>query len=64
MKFKISRPPIDGRNTEEKLERILSWLYSLSEQLNVVLENLTEENFSNDAKEKLFKRKENEDENV
>lgn len=64
MKFKISRPPADGKNTEEKLERILSWLYSLSEQLNIVLENLTEENFASSAREKIFERKENEDENI
>jgi hypothetical protein len=64
MKFNISRPPAYRGNTKEYLERLSSWLYILSEGLNVALSNLGEENFSADGREKLFLNKEEKDGNV
>ena len=64
MKFNISRPPAYRGNTGEYLERLSSWLYTLSEGLNVTLSNLGEENFSADARKKLLLKKEDEDADV
>ena len=64
MKFNISRPPAYRGNTGEYLERLSSWLYTLSEGLNVTLSNLGEDNFSADAREKLLWEKEEKDGNL
>lgn len=64
MKFNISRPPVYRGNANEYLERLSSWLYALSEGLNVTLSNLGEENLSADAREKLFLKKEETDGNI
>ena len=64
MKFNISRPPAYRGNTGEYLERLSSWLYTLSEGLNVTLSNLGEDNFSADARKKLLLKKEDEDADV
>jgi len=61
MKFNIGRPPTEGKDLNEKLTRLTSWLCTLSESLNVVLSSLGEENFSDKAREKLFEKKEVED---
>ncbi|MBQ2730155.1 MAG: hypothetical protein IJF69_05220 [Clostridia bacterium] len=63
MKFNISRPPTGG-NTKEQLERLTSWLYVLSENLNVTLANLGEENFSEGFQKKLLEGKEERNDNV
>ncbi len=63
MKFNISRPPTGG-GTKEQLERLTSWLYTLAESLNVTLANLSEDNFSNAARKKIFERTEEKDDNI
>ena len=62
MKFKIKRPPLTGDTTEERLDRMSSWLCSLSEALNVTLANLSEDNFNEKARERLFEKKEKDNE--
>ena len=58
MKFYMHRPP-DMKGTKEgSMEALTSWLYVLCERLNVVLSNLSEENFTPAVKEKLFTHKE------
>ena len=61
MKFHISRPPSEGENANERIDRLISWLALLSEGLNVTLENLTEENFTERTREKLFSKEEKEE---
>ena len=64
MKFNLNRPPVGTGNTKEQLERINSWLFYLYESLNVTLSNLGEDNFSDDARKKLFTDKEVRDDNT
>ena len=64
MKFTVNRPPMGGESTNERLDRITSWLFSLYEGLGVTLSNLGEDNFSPDAREKLFLNKEDKDDNA
>lgn len=61
MKFDISTPPGMTDNTGEYLERLSSWLYKLSERLNVTLANLGKDNFNKIAGEKLFGEEESND---
>ncbi len=61
MKFDISTPPVVTDNTGEYLERLSSWLYKLSERLNVTLANLGKENFNEAAGKKLFGEEEADD---
>ena len=61
MKIKIKRPPTEGETVEKRLERLTSWLYTLSETLNVTLANLSEDNFNEKARERLFVKKEEDD---
>ncbi len=63
MKFTVNRPPTGGRDANEKLDRISSWLFALYESLGVTLSNLGEDNFSADAREKLFLNKEEKNDN-
>lgn len=58
MKFSPKRPPTEGRDLSEKHERLVSWLYSLTEELSCVLSNLGEENFSKGALEAILGKKE------
>ncbi|MBR6676341.1 MAG: hypothetical protein IKL24_03315 [Clostridia bacterium] len=58
MKFNITRPPTEGSSLNERHERLVSWLFLLSEELNCVLSNLGAENFSKGARESLFGNKE------
>lgn len=64
MKFNLERPPVGRENTKEQIERLTSWLFYLCESLNVTLSNLGEDNFSADAREKLFVKKEGKDDNA
>lgn len=64
MKFNLDRPPVGRENTKEQLERLTSWLFYLCESLNVTLANLGEDNFSADAREKLFSHKEENNDNT
>lgn len=65
MKFNISAPPhSESGDMKLQLERLESWLYILSERLNAVLANLGKDNFSADAREKLFGEKEEKDDNT
>jgi len=52
-----------GDNANQRLDRLTSWLYSLSEALNVTLSNLGEDNFSDDARERIFCNKEEKNDN-
>lgn len=61
MKFDISTPPVMSENTGEYLERLSSWLYKLSERLNVTLGNLGKDNFSEETGEKLFGKEQSND---
>lgn len=61
MKFDISTPPVVSDNTGEYLERLSSWLYKLSERLNVTLANLGKDNFPGEVGEKLFGKEESND---
>ena len=61
MKFDISTPPVASENTGEYLERLSSWLYKLSERLNVTLSNLGKDNFSESVGNKLFGKEDNDD---
>ncbi|MBE6587480.1 MAG: hypothetical protein E7647_03590 [Ruminococcaceae bacterium] len=63
MKFNVNRPPMGGDNANQRLDRLTSWLYSLSEALNVTLSNLGEDNFSDDARERIFCNKEEKNDN-
>ncbi len=63
MKFNMNRPPSATNNTKEHLDRLTSWLFMLCESLNVTLSNLGEDNFSADARERLFVNKEEKDDN-
>lgn len=52
MRFDMPMPPtVSGENPRESLENTLSWLTSLCENLNMVLNSIGEENFSPDMKE-------------
>ena len=62
MKIKIKRPPTEGDTLEERLERLTSWMSTLSETLNVTLANLSEDNFNEKARERLFVKKEEDNE--
>ena len=62
MKLKIKRPPKEGGSTEERLERLTSWLCTLAETLNVPLANLSEDNFNEKARERIFLKKEEDNE--
>lgn len=64
MKFNIHRPPDIKGGREGNMSELVLWLYVLSERLNVVLSNLSEENFSPSAREKLFKGKEENNDNI
>lgn len=64
LKFKIPRPPAEGENTKKQLESLVSWLCILAESLNVTLSNLSEENFSEGARKKLFDKKEEDNDKV
>ena len=46
MRFYIQSPPTGTGNSEEQLRLLTSWLYSLTETLNVTLNCLGTENFN------------------
>ena len=58
MKIKIKRPPREGATAEERLDRLTSWMCTLADTLNVTLANLSEDNFNEGARERLFIKKE------
>ena len=62
MKIKIKRPPREGETAEERLDRLTSWLCALSETLNVTLANLSEDNFNEKARARLFLKTEEDNE--
>ena len=62
MRIKIKRPSKEGESVEERLDHITSWLCVLADTLNVTLANLSEDNFNEKARERLFVRKEENDE--
>ena len=64
MKFKISRPPTEGDDLRERLDKLTGWLYSLSDSLNVTLENLGEDNFNKSFLNNLKQGKENSGDNT
>lgn len=53
MKINIDPPPVRDGNTEEKLRALLSWLYKLTETLNVAFESLGMENLNSETKAKI-----------
>lgn len=50
MKFNVPRPPQSGG-----FDDIVSWLYLLTEQLNVVLQNLGVDNLNSNLKSAISK---------
>ncbi|MBQ4066918.1 MAG: hypothetical protein IJD22_04655 [Clostridia bacterium] len=61
MKFNMHRPPSGTDDTKESLERLVSWLNCLCENLNAVLANIGEENLSPSLKKRLGNGKEETD---
>lgn len=54
MKFNISPPPDTSGSPSQRIDELYSWLYALTETLNVTLSCLSAENFNSETKE-LFK---------
>ena len=61
MKFDITSPPAYNGDAGDYLERLSSWLYKLSERLNVSLGNLGKDNFNEVTAAKLFGEEEADD---
>lgn len=64
MKLNFSRPPLSGKDPNERLDRLTSWLTVFSEELSVVLSNLSEDNFTKGARERIFAKGEDTDDNL
>ena len=59
MKFNVPMPPNgEDQGLSQRLDRLTSWLYMLTERLNAALDNLGEENFSKAAAKRLFEKEE------
>ncbi len=55
MKFHMDPPPIT-EEAQNNTAQLISWLYSLTDTLNVVLANLGYENFNRDVRAQLEER--------
>ncbi|MCI8611714.1 MAG: hypothetical protein HFE66_07340 [Clostridiales bacterium] len=55
MKFHMDPPPVT-EEAQNNTAQLISWLYSLTDTLNVVLANLGYENFNRDVRAQLEER--------
>lgn len=51
MRINIPSPPTGDKDTKETLSSLISWLFSLAENLNVVLNSISEDNLAPSLRE-------------